>query len=163
LIDSVEIARKGYKEDIEKMYEIIKEEFKNFGIDLNKIDENTFDKLFKQSEVRSETVKALTKRFDLTGEMKSYMALYSEWEEVPLTKRILEYYKSKLKDLFIKNRKPREQDFLDLEIMICATTLDKFITQNKKDFQRYNLPILNDKLWTLDEFKNYIGFDYKKE
>jgi len=47
--------------------------------------------------------------------------------------------------------------------MICATTLDKFITQNEKDFQRYNLPILNDKLWTLDEFKNYIGFDYKKE
>jgi|GEM_PF-3721029 len=161
LIDPVETAGKGYKEDMERLLNRVKPLLNKTNSD--KTDENTIDKLFEQPEIINEMVKVLTERFDLPRKMRPYMALYSEWEELPHTKIILEYYKAKLKDLFIKNRKPREQDFFDLEIMICATRLDKFITQNEKDFQRYNLPSLNNKLWTLDEFKNYIGFDYKKE
>ena len=149
---SVDIARNGYAADLKNLaatFEVVLGDAARIpGI---------IEQLAQRPEVRSALCIALIERFDLPMEMKTHMALYSSWESIDHANRVLEYYKAKIESLVVARRAPRPQDYLDFEIMICGTRMDRLVTQNTKDFQRYDLPSMENKLWTLDEFKAYIG------
>lgn len=148
---SVDIARTGYATDLHNLAAIFEEVLG----DAARIT-GIIDLLAQKPEVRNALCMALIERFDLPMEMKTHMALYSSWESIDHTNRVLEYYKARIEDLVVAKKAPRPQDYLDFEIMICGTRMDRLVTQNTNDFQKYDLPSMKDKLWTLEEFKQHI-------
>jgi hypothetical protein len=148
----VKIARDGYAADLKKFTKTIEEVIGNYARQPGII-----DLLLQKPEMRNAMSVALSERFDLPEEMRTYMALYLSWESIEHTNRVLEYYKTRLEDLVVNKKMPQPQDYLDFEIMICGTRMDRLVTQNIKDFQKYNLLGMKNKLWTLNDFKDYIG------
>ncbi|MBI4801045.1 MAG: hypothetical protein HY796_00830 [Elusimicrobia bacterium] len=152
LRDSVKIARESYVEDLKKLA-VTCEDMLGTAACVPGI----ISLLLQKPEVRNAMSVALCERFDLPMEMKTQMALYSSWESLEHTNRVLEFYKTRLEILVVDKKMPLPQDYLDFEIMICGTRMDRLVTQNINDFQRYNLSSMKDKLWTLKEFKDFIG------
>lgn len=151
LYTSVELARTGYAEAIEGMAEVLKAELGNI---IRKRD--LIEKIWQTPDFKALLVQSLIERFSLPDYMRPYMALSSAWESIPYLADIIRYYKERVIERLVEDRKAKQQDFLDLEQMICGTRMNRFVTNNTHDFQKFQF--LAPKLWTLEEFCQRIGF-----
>lgn len=150
-ISSVELARNGYAQAIEGMATAVCTE-----LGTKKIKRKHVEAIWATPTFKSLLVQSLMERFALPDYMRPYMALSSSWESITYLSNIVTYYRERVIQRLVDGRKAKPQDFLDLEQMICGTRMDKFVTDNTKDFQKFSF--LSDKLWTLKEFSAHIKF-----
>lgn len=153
LIDSVKIARQQYMDAFEALARILTDASGDKSRTPGLV-----DTLFEQADIRAQLAAGLSERFNLPSQLRTHMALFSAWEQIEHTRRVVEFYKAKLAARMERGVVAKLSDFLDFEILICGTRLDRLITLNTNDFQGFNLPSLSGKLWTLVEFKDYLGW-----
>lgn len=140
----INLKREEYAKSMEKIAEISNE--------IGKKKEN-FDAVITSKEYNFELSKTLAEGFQLSSDIQSTMS-YSFWIENQYTKKIVNYYNKRIEERLFAGRRAKPQDLLDLELLICGFRLDKFVTNNTKDFQKWGF--LRSQLWTLEEFKKEI-------
>lgn len=153
LISSIKESSAAYAAGIELFAEFMEETFgpraRLSGV---------MDLVMEIPQVESEFVRVLADRFSLPESIRATVPNLEAWRAVGHADTIIDFYAARLQARLELGIKAKSTDFLDLEIAICGTRMDKLVTQNTKDFQRYDIPGMREKLWTLDDLKDCLSF-----